>query len=115
MEDDPAVRAVVDRQLDALGWEAIPVGSGRDAIGIVERGMVVDGLLTDLDLPDLDGISVATEVARRSPGTRMAFMSGSAPQRSLEPGDAPFLRKPFSTSELANALAGAVPSKPSVP
>ena len=109
VEDEPTVRAAVDRQLEALGWEAVPVGTGREAVGIIRRGLIVDVLLTDLQLPDLDGISVAREIAGFSPGIRVAFMSGAAPARSLEPSDAPFLRKPFSASDLAKALAGAVP------
>ncbi|MBI2827768.1 MAG: response regulator [Acidobacteria bacterium] len=109
MDDDPNVRLVVDRQLDALGWEAVPVDTGQEAIRVVEGGMIVDVLLTDLHLPDIDGVAVARAVAGLSPATRVAFMSGAAPSKSLDPREAPFLLKPFSTRALANALAGAVP------
>lgn len=109
VEDDAGVRVTIDRQLEALGWEAVPVGTGEDAIGLVQRGMIVDVLLTDLQLPGLDGIAVARAIAGLSPGTRVAFMSGSAPLAALEPRDAPFLLKPFSTAALANAVTGAMP------
>ena len=109
VDDDPGVRLVVDRQLEALGWEAVPVETGQAAIRVVEGGMIVDVLLTDLDLPDIDGIAVARAVAGLSPATRVAFMSGATPRKPLEPHDAPFLLKPFPTRALANALAGAIP------
>ena len=75
---------------------------------MIEKGLLVDVLLTDLRLPDLDGREVAWTICRRRPFTRVAFMAGVAPAEPLEPRDAPFLLKPFSTQALANALAGAV-------
>lgn len=110
VDNDPVVRMAIDRQLDALGWEAVPVDSGEDAIHIVELGFVVDVLLTDLH--HSDGIAVAAAIAGISPATRVAFMSGSAPRKPLQPRDAPFLLKPFTTNELANALTGAIPMNP---
>ena len=83
------------------------MGTGQEAIRIVQHGVVVDVLLTDLQLPDLNGVAVARAIAGLSPGIRVAFMSGSEPRIPLEPSDAPFLLKPFSTVALANALAGA--------
>ena len=70
--------------------------------------MIVDVLLTDLDLPDINGIAVARAVVGLSPATRVAFMSGTAPSKPLHPRDAPFLLKPFSARTLADALAGAM-------
>lgn len=109
VEEDPLVRLAVDRQLDALGWEAVPVNTGEEAIRVVKLGMIVDVLLTDLKLPDLDGLAVAWAVTRVSPRTRVAFMAAMPPGEPLEPYDAPLLVKPFSTSALGDALAGAVP------
>lgn len=105
VEDDHAVRNVVDRQLRSLGWDVIPVSTGRDAIDLVEHGTRVDFLLTDLDLPDVDGASVARAVSAASPGTRVVFMSGRMPLGTLEPAAAAFLLKPFSQADLARALA----------
>lgn len=109
VDDDPMVRLVVDRQLDVLGWEAVPVGTGREAIRVVEGGTIVDVLLTDLDLPDINGVAVARAVSGLSPATRVAFMSGAGPSEPLHPHGAPFLLKPFSRTALTNALKGAMP------
>lgn len=109
VDDDPLVRLAVDRQLDALGWEAVSVNTGGEAIRVVELGLIVDVLLTDLKLPDLDGLVLARAVTRVSPQTRVAFMAADAPGEPLEPPNAPFLLKPFSTSALGRALAGAIP------
>ena len=107
VDEDPMVRLAVDRQLDALGWDAVVVNSGEEAIRVIEMGLAVDVLLTDLRLPDLDGREVAWTICRLRPFTRVTFMGSVAPAEPLEPRDAPFLLKPFSTTALANALSGA--------
>ncbi len=98
------MRSVVDRQLRALGCEVIAVSTGREAISVVELGTRVDVLLTDLDLPDLDGALVARAVASAAPGTRVVIMSGGAATISPLPSDATFLPKPFSHAALAVAV-----------
>ena len=104
VEDDPHVRSVIDRQLQVLGWDVIPVSTGREAAHIIERGMRVQVLLTDLDLPDIDGEAVARAVTRIAPGTRVVYMSGASPAPRL-PAGATYLQKPFSHAELARALS----------
>jgi CheY-like chemotaxis protein len=108
VDEDPLVRLAVDRQLDALGWDAVTVNTGEEAIRVVEMGLLVDVLLTDLRLPDLDGLDVAWAVTRVSPRTRVAFTAAAAPDEPLEPRHAPLLLKPFSTSALSHAIEGAV-------
>ena len=112
VEDDALVRLAIDRQLEALGCDVLSVENGREAITLIEKGMRFDLLVTDLNLPDLDGRSVACTAAAFSPRMRLVFMSGRAPGEPLEPADAPFLLKPFSTTALANAIAGAIPLDP---
>ena len=112
VDDDVLVRLAIDRQLEALGCDVLSVDKGREAITLLEKGMRFDVLVTDLNLPDVDGRSVAWTAAAFSPRMRMVFMSGSAPGEPLEPADAPFLLKPFSTTALANAIAGAIPLDP---
>lgn len=105
VEDDHAVRSVVDRLLRSLGWDVVPVSTGGEAIRLIQLGTRVDILLTDLDLPDVDGVAVARAVSAALPGARVVFMSGTQPRLPLEPLSAPFLQKPFSKAELARALA----------
>lgn len=109
VDDDPEVRLAVDRQLDTLGWDAVAVNNGEEAIRVIEMGLLVEVLLTDLRLPDFDGRELAWTICRKRPFTRVAFMGAFAPGQPLEPRDAPFLLKPFTTMALANALAGAPP------
>ncbi|OFW36096.1 MAG: hypothetical protein A3F70_17935 [Acidobacteria bacterium RIFCSPLOWO2_12_FULL_67_14] len=108
VDDDPAVRGTVGRQLEALGCDVVMAGSGGEAIQIAVRGPTPDILLADLQLPDMNGVAMARAVLADSPSTRVAYMSGSAPAVPLDPRTAPFLLKPFSMTVLAEALAGAI-------
>lgn len=78
--------------------------NGEEAIRSVEAGASVEVLLTDLHLPDLDGVAVACAIAALAPAIGVVFMSGTAPKMQLEPHNAPFLLKPFSTAALIHAL-----------
>lgn len=104
VEDDARVRGVLDRQLRALGWDVIAVGSGHEAIRLVQRGTRVEALLTDIDLPDTDGGAVAREVTRAVPEARIVFMSTGVSPVPRAPGRAGFLHKPFSFAALEAAL-----------
>jgi CheY-like chemotaxis protein len=42
VDEDPMVRLAVDRQLDTLGWDAVVVNSGEEAIRVIEMGLFVD-------------------------------------------------------------------------
>jgi CheY-like chemotaxis protein len=109
VDEDPLMRLAIDRQLDLLQWEAVSVNTGQEAVYVIELGLLVDVVLTELRLPDIDGRSVAWAISKILRRVRVAFMGYEVPSGPLEPRDAPFLLKPFSTPALANALSGAIP------
>jgi CheY-like chemotaxis protein len=101
VDDDPVVRLAVDRQLDALGWDAFAVNTGGEAIRLLELRIRFDVILIDLRLPDLEGPAVAEVVETLAPDARVLFMAAGTP---LHRPNGPVLRKPFSTQALARAL-----------
>lgn len=105
LDADPAVRCELDRQLEVLGWEAVPVESAEDAIRIVELGFEVDVLLADLDTSRVRAVEIARTVTSVSPRTRVVFMTASAPLQPAELYEAAVLFKPFTAGELARTLA----------
>lgn len=108
VDDDAEMRLAIDRQLDTLGWDAVVVNNGDEAIRVVQMGLFFDLLLIELRLPDLAGRDVAWTICRERPFTRVVFTGSMAPPEPLEPRDAPLLIKPFSTMALKNALEGAI-------
>jgi two-component system cell cycle sensor histidine kinase/response regulator CckA len=111
VDDDPEVTLAVDRQLSELGYGAVVVSTGEDALRVLAEDLRVDVLLTELRLPDIDGRELAWAVCRKRPFVRVAFMGQGQSREPLDGYDAPFLMKPFSAMALAAALAEARPMR----
>jgi CheY-like chemotaxis protein len=111
VDDDAEVRLAVDRQLNALGCDVVVVASGADAMRVAEEQLRIDVLLTELRLPDIDGRELAWSLCQTRPFVRVAFMGRQVPNEPLDPRDAPFLMKPFTTNALSRALAQATPMR----
>ena len=109
VDDDAELRLAVDRQLGVLGCDVVVVASGEDAMRVAEEQLRIDVLLTELRLPDIDGRELAWALGQKRPFVRVAFMSRDAPDEPLNPREAPFLKKPFTTDALSDALARALP------
>src|SRR5918995_4008587 len=109
VDDDPEMTLAVDRQLAELGYDAVVVTSGEDALRVLGEDIRVDVLLTEVRLPDIDGRELAWAVCRKRPFVRVAFMGHAPPGEPIEVHDAPLLMKPFSATALAAALVQALP------
>lgn len=112
VEDAPAVRLSVVDVLESLGLEVEEAENGRLAIAALER-VPVDLVVTDVLMPDVDGIEVIKAVRARHPGVRVLAMSGGAPNlpagyvlkmTEMFNADA-VLYKPFTNDELRGAVS----------
>ena len=112
VEDDPAVRATLQRSLKAEGHSVYAVAALEPALQIVESGAVVDLLITDVVLPGAGGREIALAVRARLPSVPVLFVSGYAPdvERFAELGD--LLPKPFTQASLRSAVALALRRRP---
>ena len=99
VDEDPVTRLAIDRQLDALGWDALVLGSAKEALGVVEIGVKVPILLTDVKLPDLDGMTLAWKITMLAPRTHVIYIGSALPDAPITPRNAPFLLKPFSLKQ----------------
>jgi CheY-like chemotaxis protein/anti-sigma regulatory factor (Ser/Thr protein kinase) len=117
VDDDPAVRQVVRRQLLDLGFVVIEAENGSEAMQILEQTPGIALLLTDVVMPGgVDGRSVAAFARDRCRVPRVLLMSGFAPEAAPETapnaatGTGPtLLAKPFTRSQLAALLAVSPP------
>ena len=89
----------------------VVVSSGADAMRVADEQLRIDVLLTELRLPDIDGRELAWSLGQKRPFVRVAFMGRDAPGEPLDPREAPFLKKPFTTNALSRALAQAMPMR----
>jgi CheY-like chemotaxis protein len=107
VEDEDMVRKVVGRMLAARGFEVQAVGSGSEALALLDAPEPpdLDLLVTDLMMPDGGGLPVARSFKARFPKIEVLLVSGYSPTNAEGWGDHfPFLTKPFGSADLAKAL-----------
>ncbi|MCA1615378.1 MAG: PAS domain S-box protein, partial [Acidobacteria bacterium] len=88
VDDDPEVRDVLADLLRELGHEAVAVGGGATALELLAR-RDFDLLVTDLAMPEMDGLTLAARVRALAPATRVVLSTGydqSAPAEALRAG-----------------------------
>lgn len=104
VDDEELVRASTSYMLAELGYRVIEVGSGEEAMQLMENGQVFDLLITDHLMPGINGTDLARVVRSSRPEAAILLVSGYAEREGLDP-DLPRLIKPFRKSELAASLA----------
>jgi CheY-like chemotaxis protein len=113
VDDEPELRDVIGRVLIDAGHRVTSAANGRDAIAKMGE-QTFDLVLTDVIMPEKDGMQVITEARRKQPGIRIVAMSGGGhiPREQYLKiatglGAHAVLEKPFTNQELADVI-GAV-------
>jgi len=111
VEDEPEVLDVLRAMLSAAGHTVFTAASGREALDLFEREPV-DLVITDLGMPGMTGLALATELKQRR-AVPIALLTGWADE--LDPGSTPsvdlVVAKPFTREKLFEALARALPDR----
>jgi two-component system, cell cycle response regulator CpdR len=106
-EDDESVAAFVTRALDQQGHQVTRVGDGLAALAALARAPF-DLLLTDIVMPELDGIALAVKASKDYPAMKILLMTGYATERqrahNLEALVDRVLMKPFTLDEIQRAV-----------
>ncbi|MDG2002487.1 MAG: response regulator [Novosphingobium sp.] len=101
-EDDEAMRTYLARALENAGYEVVAVDCGTEAMPYLQNRHF-DLLLTDIVMPEMDGIELAQHCAEISPKTKVMFITGFAAvalRASREAPEAKLLSKPFHLRDL---------------
>jgi len=114
-EDDPSVREFVTRALRHQGHDVTAVADGSRALEALGQADF-DLLLTDIVMPNLDGIALALKVSKDYPDLPVLMMTGYAAERqrahNLQEIIARVITKPFSLQQISDAVAAALEDKP---
>lgn len=101
-EDEEAMRTYLSRALENAGYSVVAVDRGTAAVPLLEREHF-DLLLSDIIMPEMDGIELAQRCAEISPETKVMFITGFAAvtlKASQEAPQAKVLSKPFHLRDL---------------
>ena len=109
VEDEPDVRTVIKRSLQALGYTVIEASGAEEALCVMDtRGDSVELVLTDVVMPRKSGRELVDELRRRWPGLPVIFMSAYADEaianHALDDPGVVLVPKPFTRSDLARAV-----------
>src|SRR3954470_12400190 len=103
VEDDRAMRMMLREALEEDGYTVEDVGGGRAGIDRVKQGGV-DLVISDVKMPDLDGLDMLREIKAVSPSphviTITAFGSIDTPTRPVKLGALDYITKPFDVDQL---------------
>ena len=106
-EDDTSMREYLQRALIRVGYEVEAVGCGTEALPLLEAGRY-DLLLTDIVMPEMDGIELAQKASAIDPAIRVMFITGFAAVAlnpdNHAPKDAKILSKPFHLRDLVDQV-----------
>jgi two-component system cell cycle response regulator CpdR len=106
-EDDAAVSAFVMRALRHKGHEVTTVPDGSAALGAL-AGASFELLLTDIVMPNLDGIALALKASKDHPAMKILLMTGFASERqrahNLDALIHRVVEKPFSLEQICAAV-----------
>jgi two-component system cell cycle sensor histidine kinase/response regulator CckA len=104
VEDSRGVRIVIRDYLRSGGYSVVDVESPRRALQVARNhGAPIHVLLTDIVMPDVDGLGLARQIKSSRPDIKVLYMSGYAPQAANGDGveeRSSFLQKPFTQEEL---------------
>ena len=107
-DDEPKLGKLIVEMLAAAGHRATHVTGGRAALEAVEKSPP-DIVLTDLRMPDIDGLLVLRESKKMAPATDVVIMTAHATaQNAVEAmrlGATDYLIKPFAMDELRMRIA----------
>jgi CheY-like chemotaxis protein len=108
VDDEPGVREVAKAVLSNGGYRVVVAAHGAEALTVIKTGAVrVDVVLTDLDMPELNGLQLASKLASLRPELPVIAMSGLASrQDGFDPAQfsGGFLHKPFTVDRLVGAV-----------
>jgi two-component system, NarL family, capsular synthesis sensor histidine kinase RcsC len=112
-EDNENIQDVLSSILDFMGFKAVFAGNGAEALSLFLKNSF-DLVLTDLEMPIMDGWSLTHCIKERSPNTPIVLMTGvdrETVRKKVERGlvDA-VIFKPFRLEDLQRTVQGALAS-----
>jgi CheY-like chemotaxis protein len=106
VEDNPNIRYLLTTILRQNGYEVVAADDGATAVSLLYQQSSFDGVLTDIQLPAVDGAQLVEIIKRDCPHTPVIVMS-AYPERieeALQRGAHNHIKKPFAYQKLLDTL-----------
>jgi len=115
VEDDARVRSVTSKILSRAGYGVQMVETVQEAQRVMAHGFAFNLLITDVHLPDGNGVALAVDIRHRRPDLPILFISGDVDveMRVSRVEGSRFLRKPFKSTDLLINVEEVLKGRPS--
>ncbi|PYJ07729.1 MAG: response regulator [Verrucomicrobia bacterium] len=108
IEDHPGMRDVLEETLLAAGHEVCSAANGEEGVALF-RTQPADLVITDLLMPQKEGLETIKDLRRRAPDLKIIAISGASPEwrvldMAKQLGAHTTLSKPFTAQEILGAV-----------
>ena len=100
VDDDPLLRYVTAQMLEDLGCHVVTAENGWEALDILRRHREIQILLTDINMPGMDGYELARRALDFRRDLKVLLLSGREPDGQ----EFPLIRKPFLEHDLRRVM-----------
>jgi CheY-like chemotaxis protein len=104
VDDELIIREVVRTVLEASGYRVIDVGTAKEALGILRNGTGVGLLISDVLMPEINGVELAEDARRLRPDMPILFISGYWDRFEHSAHGFECVQKPFGPAELVSKV-----------
>ena len=108
VDDDQILLHIVAEQISLFGFQPILASSAEEALQVAPQQTQIDLLLTDIMMPNMNGVDLAKQFIALYPETKVLFMSGyicpSMAHYGIENSEHAFVQKPFTPQTLITKM-----------
>ena len=104
VDDEPAFRSLVAMTLKQDGYHVIEAGDGAEAIEAAEKVKHVDLVVTDIRMPQMDGVEFMQALRKTQPYVPVVFITGYPTDLRRPVPNSCMLSKPFLREDLMKAV-----------
>jgi two-component system, cell cycle sensor histidine kinase and response regulator CckA len=104
VDDSETTRTLTRRMLERSGYRVVDAADGLNALRVLGEVGLVDAVVSDIDMPGMDGQELAACLAILMPKVPILFMSGFDPVAAGVELPGPVLAKPFRADQLAEEV-----------
>jgi CheY-like chemotaxis protein len=105
IDDERSIRDIAQQTLEGFGYRVLAAGDGIEGIALYMRNAkTVAVVITDMMMPNCDGISTIRALLGINPGIRIIAASGQEINRGVVPGVCDFMAKPYSAETMLKLI-----------
>ena len=118
VDDNATNRRILIKQTSSWRMQPLAVSSGPEALALLEKGEKFDIAILDMQMPEMDGFTLAQEIAKKDDVAACPLVILTSIKREKARSDdakiSAFLNKPIKTASLFNILLKLVAQRPAI-